>query len=247
MKIKHDHSYISSSDMEFVNRGYGCERVRSLRFSFVYMEAQQEANRAKNQGIDLSSPEWAAVVNEAAKMKSEHMARVMEAIGAKHWCYQYNQDRDLELFKSDDWDLFFWCNSFYTSTRGALSGRDYSYFTLNFNEAQSAEKQKAVYDSVMEILAQFQGDENIEVAVQYEIALDDAKIKEMAATVASNLVGKRTTYSPSGGVILFPGFDMEGRIVEANGKLFFMKKRARNKGYLLSDKEILKIFWSLAG
>lgn len=246
MKIKHDRSYISNDDMEFVNRGYGRERIRNFRFSFVYTEAQQEANRARNQGIDLNSSEWAAIVNEATKMKSEYMARVIEAIATKHWCYQYNQDRDLELFKSDNWDLFFWCNSFYTSTQGALSGCDYSYFTLNFNEAQSAEKQKAVYDSVMEILVQFQEDENIEVAVQYEVVLDNAKIKEMADAVAYSLVGKRTTYSPSGGLILFPGFDMEGRIVEANGNLFFMKKRARNKGYLLDSKEILKIFWSLA-
>lgn len=245
MEIKHDRSYISSGDKELVERGYGCERVRNFRFNFAYTESERNANRALAERIG-HGPEWSAHCDEAAQFRSGYMERVIKAIAAKHWCYQYDKRCDLVSFNSDNWDLFFWCNSFYATTRGSLNGRDYSYFTLGFNDSQSEEKQKEVYDSVMEILSQFQDDEHIEVAVQYEVALDSKKIKEAANEVAASLVGKRTTYSPSGGSILFPGFSMEGRIVEANGNLFFMKKRARNKGYLLDDKEILKIYWSLA-
>ena len=247
MEIKHDRSYISPADMEFVERGYGHEYVRNFRFYYVYTEEEQYANLAFAKKVGGDSPEWRASCVEAAQRRSNHMLQVMEAIGAKHWCYQFNKDHDMKLFKSDNWDLFFWCNDFYSTIRSSdLSGRDYSYFTLNFNDSQSAEKQKEVYESVMQILSQFQDDEHIEVAVQYDIALDEAKIKEDADRVSSSLIGKRTTYSPTSGLVLFPGFEMEGRIVEANGSLFFMKKRARNKGYLLSKADILRIYWALA-
>lgn len=247
MEIKHDRSYISSADVELAERGYGHEYVRNFRFYYVYTEEEQHANLAFAKKVGDDSPEWRASCVEAAQRRSNHMLQVVEAIGAKHWCYQFNKDRDMKLFKSDNWDLFFWCNDFYSTIRSSdLSGRDYSYFTLNFNDSQSAEKQKEVYESVMQILSQFQDDEHIEVAVQYDIALDEAKIKEDADKVSSSLIGKRTTYSPTSGLILFPGFEMEGRIVEANGSLFFMKKRARNKGYLLSKADILRIYWALA-
>jgi len=233
MEINYDRKYITSGDKEFANRGYGHERIRSLRFSFVYTETQMAENRAKAEKLG-NGPEWSAICDEAAKMRSAHMEPVMRAIGEKHWCYQYNKDRNMKLFKSEDWDLFFWCNDFYTTTGGSLSGRDYSYFTLNFNDLQSAEKQREVYKSVMQVISQFQNDENIEVYVQYEIALDKAKIKEDAEKIAPILVGKRTTF-----------FEMEGRIVEVNGSLYFMKKRARNYGYFLSDKDILQICWEM--
>ena len=245
MEINHDRSYIRSEEKMFADRGYGYERIRYLRFNFVYTEAQKKANCEFAEKVGLSSPEWQASCDEAAKFKSAHMEAVMQAIGAKHWCYQYNKDRDMELFKSDDWDLFFWCNDFYNTTRGSLSGLDYSYFTLNFNDSQSAEKQREVYESVMQIISQFQDDENIEVDVQYEIALDEVKIKEAACKVAPSLVGKRTTYAPSGGVFSISCPEIEGRIVEANGSLYFMKKRAKRRGHLLDDKSILKIYWNM--
>ncbi|MCM1221714.1 MAG: hypothetical protein NC548_45305, partial [Lachnospiraceae bacterium] len=164
MEIRHDRSYINDGEREFVSHGFGYERVRNLRLEFVYTEAQRAENFAQSEKVG-HGPEWSAYCDEAAKRKSAHMERVMQAIGEKHWCYQYNKDRDMELFKSDDWDLFFWCNDFYTTTCGSLSGRDYSYFTLNFNDSQPAEKQREVYESVMEILSQFQDDENLDVAV----------------------------------------------------------------------------------
>lgn len=247
MEIKHDRSYISSADTEFVKRGYGRERIRNLRFSYIYTEEEKEYSRVFSERVGMDSSEWTAFCAEKAIQKNSYMKRMLEAISAKHWCYQYNKDREMELFNSDGWDLFFWCNTLFNTLHGSgLSGYDYSYFTLNFNDSQSAEKQKEVYDSVMAILSQFQNDEHIEVAVQYDIKLNDAMIKESAHKIAPSLVGKRTTYSPSNGLFLFPGFEVEGRIVEANGNLFFMKKRARNKGYLLDDKDILKIYWSLA-
>ena len=174
MKINHDRSYISLADREFVERGYGREYVRNFRFQYIYTKEEQQVSHALAERVGLDSLEWRASCVEAARTKSAHMAQVMEAIGAKHWCYQYNKDRDMKLFKSDDWDLFFWCNDFYNTMRSPdLSGRDYSYFTLNFNDSQSAEKQKEVYESVMQILSQFQNDEHIEVAIQYDIALDE--------------------------------------------------------------------------
>ena len=41
MEIFHDHSYVSQAEREFISRGYACESFYSLRFSFVYTEAQK--------------------------------------------------------------------------------------------------------------------------------------------------------------------------------------------------------------
>lgn len=245
MEINHDHSYISKSDKEFAARGYGHEYVRNFRFQYVYTEAENQANHAL---AGRCSPEdWSKYCMEAAQFRSRHMESVMEAIGAKHWCYQYNKGRDLKSFGSDDWDLFFWCNDFHNTLRNSLSGRDYSYFTLNFNMNQSVNKQREVYESVMQTLSQFQSDKNINVTIQYDISLDETKIKAEADRVAQSLVGKRVSHTPSSGIFSLAGWKMEGRIIESNGSLYFMKKRARKQGYLLCASDILKIFWELNG
>ena len=35
MQIIHDHSYISQTEREFISRGYACESLHSLRFSYT--------------------------------------------------------------------------------------------------------------------------------------------------------------------------------------------------------------------
>lgn len=245
MTINHDRSYINHKSLELARHGYGHERVRNFRFQFTYTEAERAENLNRPGPSDMSAEAWNKVCSEFAQRRNACMKRVMEAIAAKHWCYQYDKDRDLEQFRSDGWDLFFWCNDFPNTMRGSMSGRDYSYFTLNFNNAQTEEKQREVYDSTMEILKQFQEDDHIEVAVQYEIVLDEKKIEADAAEIAKNLIGKPCQYTATNEIFNLTTEPMDGRIVEANGQYYFMKKRARSRGYLLDNKDILQIFWNM--
>lgn len=245
MTINHDRSYINHKSLELAQHGYGHERVRNFRFQFTYTEAERAENRNRPGPSDMSAKAWNKVCSESARRRSAHMERVMEAIAAKHWCYQYNSGRDLEQFKSDDWDLFFWCNDFSNTMCGAMSGRDYSYFTLNFNDTQTKEKQREVYDSVMEILDRFQEDDHIEVTVQYQIILDEKKIKADAAEIVKKLIGKPCQYAATNEIFNLTTGPMDGHIVEVNGQYYFMKKRAKSRGYLLDNKDILQIFWNM--
>ena len=140
MNLWHDKSYISPSGPEWVERGYAMYDVHSVRFQFVYTEEQKKANRRAHTAAD----EGQALVM-AAEVRNSIMEPVMDAIAQNFVCYQY-EDTEPAPFGSCQWDLFFWCNDFSNTLHGCgLSGRDYSYFTLNFNENQTVEKRAEVF------------------------------------------------------------------------------------------------------
>lgn len=106
------------------------------------------------------------------------MASVMAAIAREFICYQYEAE-DPAPYGSSRWELFFWCNDFSNTLHGyGLSGRDYSYFTLSFNSAQTVEQRVAVCGRVLQFLeTRFHSNPNLEVAVQYTTWYDKGKIK----------------------------------------------------------------------
>ena len=132
MNLWHDKSYIAPSGPEWVERGYAMYDVHSVRFQFVYTEEQKKANRRAHTAAD----EGQALVM-AAEARNSVMNPLMDAIAQNFVCYQY-EDTEPAPFRSCQWDLFFWCNDFSSTLHGyGLSGRDYSYFTLSFNENQT--------------------------------------------------------------------------------------------------------------
>lgn len=119
--------------------------------------------------------------------------------------------------------------------RGLLAGRDYGYFTLSFNSRHSPDRRQEILDRAMRVLELFADDTSLHVAVQYEAAMDDAKIEHDAKLAAPQIAGRNCVYS-----------SMVGR-VETNGEaLFFRKKRSRKYMYRLTDTEILSISWQLS-
>lgn len=237
-------SFISSIDLELANHGYGEEVLKSVTFHYDCTEEQKKDNVAFSYAVGMDSPEWEAYCDEARKKRSEHMARIMEAIAAKLICCQYNLD-DNVLYQSQDWDLFFWCNTFWNTTNGRFSGRDYDGFSLTFNDAHSKERREEIYKRLIDALSIFNNDENLSISVQHGIKLDEKKIRQDAKIAAPLLVGKRVQYQIKNELFNLTAPPMEGRVVEHDGKYYFMKKRARKCGYLLDDKAILKIFWDL--
>lgn len=233
MEIFHDHSYVSQAEREFISRGYACESFYSLRFSFVYTEAQKAENRAYAETVGTESDAWSVHAAASARRRSEHMERIVNLLAQNFKICQY--DKEETVPHNSDWDLFFWCNDFSSTMQGLLSGRDYGYFTLAFNDKHDHERRQKVYNRAMRILELFSDDENLHIAVQYTAIMDDAKIKRDAALAGLGIAGRNCVYK-----------GMEGR-VETNGEaLYFRKKRSRKYVYRLTDAAVLSLSWQLS-
>lgn len=99
MEITYDRSYIDSTSLNFIARGYGIEDLHSLRLQFVYTEAEKARNAAQ-----ASTMQGANIV-QAVQKKNRIMEPIMEAIAAELVCYQYDPKLEYD-FDSTDWDLF---------------------------------------------------------------------------------------------------------------------------------------------
>lgn len=233
MQITHDHSYVNGFDQELIARGYACEGLYSLRFSYALTEAQKAENRAYADEVGLGSDAWNARIASSARQRSDHMERVAAVLARNFKIYQYDGEEAIP-YKSD-WDLFFWCNDFSTTMRGILSGRDLSYFTLTFNDKHDHERRQKIYNRAMRILELFSDDENLHIAVQYTAIRDEARIKRDAALIAPTIAGRSCTYG-----------NMEGRVEQGSEGLYFRKKRSRKYIYRLTDAAILSLSWRLS-
>lgn len=105
MRITHDHSYISQREQRFISRGYACESVYSLRFSFVYTEAKRGENRAYADEVGLQSDAWSAYTAANARQRSKHMERIAAVMAQNFKVCQYGGEDEVPY--SSDWDLFF--------------------------------------------------------------------------------------------------------------------------------------------
>lgn len=232
MNINHDRSYIDASSLDFVQRGYAIEDLHSLRIRFEYTEEEKQANKAF--ADSHTNEEWNTRCADMAQIRSNAMRPVMEALGRKFVCYQFEPDCGVD-YSSDKWDLFFWCNDFYQTTGGKFSGRDYSYITLTFNDRMTADQRLDVCNRVLKFLVdRFEDHIHLSVVVQYKVTMDDKKIAEDAKAALPSLVGQKCTYG-----------HMDGKIVETERGVFFVKKYARTRGYQLSDSDVLRLSWKL--
>lgn len=232
MNIKHDRSLIGISSEDFIQHGLAFEDLHSIRVSFIYSDKEKEENKAFHDSH--SSEEWSMYCNEGAKMRSNEMRSVMEAIAKEFICYQYEEDCGVP-YSSDKWDLFFWCNDLYNTTGGKLSGRDYSYFTLTFNETMTADQRIDICNRVLQFLVKrFVDHDHLSIVIQYKTTMEEKKIVEAAKAILPSLIGKKCSFG-----------HMDGKIVQTDLGTFFMKKYARSKGYKLSDVDVLRLGWKL--
>ena len=230
MRIWHDRSYIGSSDKIFVTHGMAENDFHSVRFSFVYTEEQQKEN-ARTAKF-LTSHEWSEHCTAARRFQSDYMFPVMDAIAERFMCYQFDKTRQSQ-YDSDEWEMFFWCNDLYNTTGGKLSGRDYSYFTLSFNERHTTSRHQEICERLLEFLAgRFSTLDNLSVAVQHKTRFFEEKIEEEAKTLAPRYYGTAGSYRR-----------MNGRFINSAGRLIFMKKYARSHGYVVGPHELLMMSW----
>lgn len=107
---------------------------------------------------------------------------------------------------------------------------NYTYFTLTFNKCHTPKKRVEICSAVLALMVKrFMDCDALDVAVQFTVAWNNDKLESDAKTIAEKLDGKRMTYK---------GFD--GRIVQRDGKVYFMKKYAKNIGYLIPTVDLVR-------
>lgn len=173
-----------------------------------------------------------SVADMSVEAANAFMHGVMDAIAKEYVCFQYDKELEKRLcFDSTDWDLFFWCNSLYmTHSIHSDDDRDYTYFTLTFNKRHTPKKRVEICSAVLSLMVKrFMDCDALDVAVQFTVAWNNDKLESDAKVIAEKLDGKRMTYK---------GFD--GRIVQRGGKVYFMKKYAKNIGYLIPTVDLVR-------
>lgn len=221
MEIKHDRSIIAAchpNAERLIQRGYAQECLSAIRLRY-----------------HIGSKHPVSPIQ-----RNDEMYMVMESIAQRILCYQYNNVHKVS-YDCRDWGLHFWCNHFGTEypEKSLVGQRDFSYIILTFNNLHSVEERENTLQIVLEVLAQFEGNPNIYVSVQYGVLYDDAKINKDAAFAADRLVGKKCKYH-----------NMIGRIVKVedsdrDSSYYFMKSRARTRGYALKPADVLLLAWDM--
>lgn len=160
------------------------------------------------------------------------MKPIMEAIAQDFVCNQYDENIPVS-YGSDRWDLYFWCNPF--NGAADTSERDFSYFTLTFNERQTLEKRRKICQQVLELLcSRFQEHPHLHVAVQYSIWFDHPKIHDAVERAKPRLHGLRCIQEQK-----------EGKLLLQDGALLFKPKYAKKYARTMSQSQILSLSWEL--
>ena len=216
MTINHDRSYLPA-DIEWLSaQGYAEEDLYSLRFQYSFAEAKTSFEEA-----------------------NAFMHKVMASIAQKFVCCQYDKELEKTLrFNSEDWDLFFYCNSLYMTRHiASADDRDYTYFTLTFNKAHTRERRAEICDAVLSLLrGEYEDCHALNVFVQYDAVWQKDKLAEDAAACAEDLKKRSVRYQ---------GY--AGRIVTVAGGAYFMKKYAKSRGNKLSDLDVIRMWMGVSG
>lgn len=228
MKIHEDRSHMNI-DTRWFEKGYAKEDVHSLRLQSLCTEAEAATNKLFYDSH--TREEWEQYIRQASLESSAAMKPIMEAIAQDFVCYQYDENIPVS-YGSDRWDLYFWCNPF--NGAADASERDFSYFTLTFNERQTLEKRRKVCQQVLELLcSRFQEHPHLHVAVQYSIWFDHPKIHDAVERAKPRLHGLHCIQDQK-----------EGKLLLQDGALLFKPKYAKKYTRTLSQSQILSLSWA---
>lgn len=243
MIINYDRSLITVSDKELMRHGYAEEDYHSIRLSFEYTERQRHENRMRAENCDNEA--WSKICKDSALMRSRYMKMVIDKIASAFLVFNLSAN-DMP-YDSDGWDFYLWCNDFYKTCPGlGLSGNDYSYIDLTFNKRQNLSHRMDLCTRFLELVEkEFPDLENLRIDIQYSAMVYEKEIEKSAATLVDVLDGKRFSMDGTFHQSIFGfGLQGDGRLVKSDGKLYWMKKYAKNRGYLMSPIDILRISWA---
>ena len=212
--IREDRSYLSNTDLLAIEKGIAKLDIHSIRINGrKFIEEEMIENRKLAE--TLSREEWSKHCEDAERKTATIIEPIIDILDNNFIIRQYKK----ELSFRDSYDLFF------NGDINCLSS-----VRMSFNKKKSSEDRENDIKKVMDYLKQFDNVE-IDIAIQYTTNYNDDQVKEIVSNFVDN---NETNY------FFFQG--MEGKIKQVYDNTYgFFKKRARNKYYEISDKDILSL------
>lgn len=224
--IREDKNYLSKLDLLAIEKSIAKLDVFSLR---IDREQYTEEEKAENVKIanSVSDKEWFEICNNRREITAQKIEKLMQELSERFVIYQYNKE-DKIIYNSEDWDLFFWCNS-------SNGQRDYSYVTLNLNKNRTVEKKLQDVELVLSYMQDI-GIEGLDINIQYTVTYNENKVKEIVLNYVDKIKNNTIELMGYKGKIKDVGIDYEG-----NKCYGFFKNRSRTRYYKLSYKNILEM------
>ena len=140
------------------------------------------------------------------------------------------KENDELAYEGQDWDFFFWCRDL----TPPLSGRDYSYITLNANERQTPQRQEQAFAELLEFLVELCGDnQNLYVDVLHQLRYNQERFQSAVDQAKRVLPGRLCTYR-----------GLKGSLeLTVNGRLLFIPRQKRKAPAKISDTDMIRQLW----
>lgn len=188
MKIQNDMSYTNS---DLIERGLMVAVPFQVRLDRYFTEAEREANQAYAKSH--TDEDWAARCDKTREYLASEIVKILDLLEQHFTIGQYKNNG-----YGNDYDLWFWCNSLYTTTSGRLTGNDYSYVTLSIFNDKSAENGNRIFDEIRELLADYDA-KNIQAIFQYSQEEIEPEIEAEAKRIFEFCKGKYIKYGSYNG------------------------------------------------
>lgn len=227
MTITHNRK-MQAPDWElWIDKGLAVDGISSitLNYQFTQSDLQEEALLLKGK----SPEEQEQIRNEQVLARNAKMKALMDEISFRFPCYQYEESNEL-AYEGQDWDFFFWCRDL----TPPLSGRDYSYITLNANEGQPPQRQEQAFADLLAFLAELCGDNrNLYVDVLHQLRYNQERFQSAVDQAKRVLPGRLCAYR-----------GLKGSLeLTVNGRLLFIPHLKRKEPAKISDPDMIRQLW----
>ena len=110
MTIVHDKRHLDPDWERWAKKGLAQESVYSLRFVYLFTQADREKERQMLAG--KSDEERAQLEADIVNARDDFMKRVAERVASTFICYNFDPNEEPARFDDVRWELYFWCNHF---------------------------------------------------------------------------------------------------------------------------------------
>ena len=218
MRFSDDFKYISATEKELINKGYGKLTVHSIHFDRFVSDEEIEKNRT----FDMNSIEWTKHCDDVWSKWSEAGYRLMDMVSEKYNVYQYNGNYD------NDYQLFFCSNK-------GWNGKDYmTGFSLTFNSDKSVEYNMELLNNLKLFLSDCS--DTFTCRVQYDTAVDWNSLDDYVKANIGKIKDKMVSFGVRKGKVKCVGYGTNNSM-----QYGFFRKGARKYYTPLSSIDIYKI------
>lgn len=227
MNIIDDRSYFEKDSKLWLDAGLAKETAYMLHFS--YCPTDEDRRREELACIGRTSEERSQFQKEIARKQSEAMKALMDDIAARFVVYQY-ADADPMPYNSAFWELSCSC---YRQDEPPYE-RDYSQFTLAFNNRQPPEWRTLICKHLLNYLREhYQNQTNLQVVVHYSVWYDRDRIKAEAQKAMEVMKDRRCRFN-----------EKNGQLVLSGDRLWFKPRNAKRLTYV-DDSDLLLLLWAM--